>query len=40
MKQGTQNDMKRVNANLDQMAVLVIIKNVGMKINAGKNAKN
>ena len=32
--------MKLVNANVDLMAVFVIINNVGMKINAGANAKN
>ena len=32
--------MKRVNANVEFMAVFVIINNVGMKINAGMNAKN
>ena len=40
MKQDTQHDMKRVNANVDQMAVFVIINNVEMMINAGVNAKN
>ena len=32
--------MKRVNVNLDQMQVFVIINNVGMMINAGVNIKN
>ena len=40
MKIDTQNSMKLVNANVDLMAVFVIINNVGMKINAGMNAKN
>ena len=35
MKQDTQNDMKRVNANVDQMQAFVIINKVGMMINAG-----
>ena len=40
MKQHTQNDMKRVSVNADQMTVFVIIKNGGMIINAGENVKN
>ena len=40
MKQDTQNNMKRVSVNVDQMQVFVIISNVGMMINAGVNAKN
>ena len=40
MKQNTQNGMKRVNANVDQMQVFVIINKVGKKINAGVNAKS
>ena len=40
MKQDTQNGMKRVTVNVDQMAVLVIINNPGMKINASVNVKN
>ena len=40
MKQDTQNDMKHVTVNVDQMQAFVIIKNVGMMINAGVNAKN
>ena len=32
--------MKRINANVDQMAVFVIRDNTGMKINAGVNAKD
>ena len=40
MKQNTYNGMTRVNANADQMAVFVIIKKVGTKINADVNAKN
>ena len=40
MKQGVQNSMKRVNVNLDQMQVFVIINNNRMKINVDVNAKN
>ena len=40
MKQDTQNDMKRVSVNADQMQAFVIISNVGMMMNAGVNAKN
>ena len=40
MKQDTQDGMKLVNTNLDQMQVFVIINNVGMKINADVNVKN
>ena len=40
MKQDTYNGMKRVNANLDQMAVFVITTSVEMMINVGENAKN
>ena len=40
MKQGIQNGMKRVNTNVDQMAMFVIINNVGMVINARVNVKN
>ena len=40
MKQDTQNDMKRVSVNADQMQVFVMINNVGMMINTGVNAKN
>ena len=40
MKQDTQNDMKRVSVNVDQMQPFVIINNVGIMINAGVNAKN
>ena len=32
--------MKRVNVNAEQIAVFVVINNVGMKINAGVNEKN
>ena len=34
MKQDTQNDMKRVRLNADSIQAFVIIKNVGMMINA------
>ena len=40
MKQDIQNGMKRVRVNVDQIAVFVIIKNVGIMINVGVNAKN
>ena len=40
MKQDTQNVIKRVNTNVDQMQVFVIINNVEMKINADVNVKN
>ena len=40
MKQDTYSDMKRVSVNVDQMQAFVIIKNVGMMINAGVNAQN
>ena len=41
MKRDTQNDMKRVSVNVDQMTVFAIINNVGIiMINAGGNAKN
>ena len=40
MKQNTQNDMKRISVNADQVQAFVIINNVGMMINSGKNAKN
>ena len=38
MKQDTQNGMKCVSVNVDQMQEFVIIINVGMMINAGVNA--
>ena len=40
MKQDTQNGMKLVSVNVDQMVVFVIINNVGMMINAGVNVKH
>ena len=40
MKQGTQNDMKLVSVNINQMAVFVITNNVGLMINAGLNVNN
>ena len=40
MKQDTQNDMKHVSVNIDQMQGFVIMNNVGMMINAGTNANN
>ena len=39
MKQDTQNGMKRVSVNVDQMQAFVIINNDGMMINAGINVK-
>ena len=32
MKQGTQNGMKRVRVNVDQIQAFVIINNVGMNV--------
>ena len=40
MKQDTQNGMKRVSVNVDQMQAFVIINKAGMMINAGVNANN
>ena len=40
MKQDTQNGMKRVSVNVNQMQAVAIINNVGMKMNAGVHAKN
>ena len=40
MNQDTQNDLKHVNINVDQIQVFVVISNVGMMINAGENVKN
>ena len=40
MKQKEQNGRKCVNVNVDSNIVFVIIKNFGMMINAGVNAKN
>ena len=40
MKKETQNGMKRVSVNVDQMQAFVIIKNIGMMINTGVKAKN
>ena len=39
MKQNTQNDMKRISVNVDQVQAFVIINNVGMMINSGKMQK-
>ena len=39
-KKKTQNGMKRVRINVDQMQAFVIINNVGMMINVGVNANN
>ena len=40
MKQDTKNDIKRVNVNVDQMQVFVIVNNIGTMINVDVNAKN
>ena len=40
MKQDTLSGMRRVNVNVDLMAVFVIINDVGMKINVGMNVNN
>ena len=40
MKQDTSNGMKRVSVTVDQIAVVVIINNVGILINVGVNVKN
>ena len=40
MKQETQNVMKRVSVNVDQMQVFAITNNVGMMINVDANVKN
>ena len=40
MKKDTQNGLKHVSVNVDQIQTFVIIKNVGMMINAGVNANN
>ena len=39
MKQDTQNGMKRLSVNVDQMPAFVIINNVGLMISGGVNAK-
>ena len=40
MKHDTQNGMKRLSVNVDQMQSFVIINNIGMMIDAGGNRKN
>ena len=40
MKQDIQNGTKRVNINVDQMQVFVMINNIGIMINADVNANN
>ena len=40
MKQDAENSMKCVSLNVDLSVVFVIINNIGMRINAGANAKN
>ena len=39
MKLDLQNGMKNVNLNVDQMQLLVTIKNNGIKINVDVNVK-
>ena len=39
MKHNTQNGLKLVNANADQMQVFVIINSVGRKINVDVSVK-
>ena len=40
MKQDTQNGIKLVNANADQMQAFLITNNVGIMMNADVNVKN
>ena len=40
MKEDIQNDMNMLNANVDQMQVLVIINQDGMETNVGVNVGN
>ena len=40
MKQYTQNGMKRVSVNVDQMQAFVLLSNIGMMVNAAVNANN
>ena len=40
MKEDIQNDMNMLNANVDQMQVLVIINKDGMETNVGVNVGN
>ena len=40
MKRDIQNDMRHVNAYVDQMELFVIVSNDGMKINVDVNVKN
>ena len=40
MKQDTQNDMKLVNVNVDQMQVFVRINKYGIMINVDVNIKD
>ena len=40
MKQDTQNVMKHVSVNVDQMQTFVIINNLKIMINASLNANN
>ena len=40
MNRGTQDGTKLVNISADYMQMLLIINNVGIKINVGVNFKN
>ena len=40
MKQDTQNGIKHVSVDVDQMQAFLKINNVGIMLNAGVNAKN
>ena len=40
MKQDTYSGTKRVNVSVNLGLIFVIINNIGIKINAGVNAKN
>ena len=40
VKQDTQNGMKLVNVNVDQMQVFVMISNAEIKMNIDVNVKN
>ena len=40
VKQDTQNGMKLVNVNVDQMQVFVMMSNLGIMINVDVNVKN
>ena len=40
IKQDTQNGMKLLNVNLDQMQVFVMVNNVGINMNADASVKS